>query len=161
MQTIKYFSKKLVYSEKYIERAPDTGVLTNKDIAYIQEFINERTSAGGIGTARASRGIIFPTLMVKVVWSCILTVISKEINFRPPKMPTEEITLKKMYAIISIVVLCLGFILVTGCTQNGTVPGDHDTCGNPRPYISTDHPDGNNYYACRKCNNNIDTRYNE
>lgn len=76
-----YFSKKLVYSERSIERAPDTGVLTNKDIAYIQEFINERTSAGGIGPARASRGIIFPTLMVKVVWSCILTVISKRNKF--------------------------------------------------------------------------------
>lgn len=128
-----YLSKKLVYYERSIERAPDTGVLTNKDIAYVQEFITERKSAGGIGPARASRGIIFPTLMVKVVWSCILTVISKEINFRPPKMPTEEITLKKMYAIISIVVLCLGFILVTGCTQNGTVPVTTTPAATPAP----------------------------
>ncbi len=55
-----YFSKKLVYYERSIERAPDTGVLTNKDIAYVQEFITERKSAGGIGPARASRGDNIP-----------------------------------------------------------------------------------------------------
>lgn len=48
-------------------------------------------------------------------------------------MPTEEITLKKMYAIISIVVLCLGFILVTGCTQNGTVPVTTTPAATPAP----------------------------